>query len=177
MRKIILYAAISLDSKIAKSDGSIDWLHKIPNPSNSDYGYAEFLESIDTTLMGNKTYQQIRGFGIDFPYKGKKNFVLTRNTASKEDENVNFISENIGDFIRDLKLANGKNIWLIGGAQINTLLLQEGLIDEIRVFVMPVILGGGIPLFQDGCVEASLELIKSENFDSGVVGLTYTNCT
>jgi dihydrofolate reductase len=67
MPKLILYIAISLDGKIARSDGGMDWLENHPNPNGLDYGYADFLAGIGTTIMGRKTYEEILGFGIDWP--------------------------------------------------------------------------------------------------------------
>ena len=76
MKKLKLYIAISLNGKIAKPDGSVDWLNNIPNPDNSDMGYTDFFESVDTTIQGYKTYKQVIDWGIEFPYKGKKNYVI-----------------------------------------------------------------------------------------------------
>src|SRR5664279_1394932 len=123
MRKIKLYIAVSLDGKIAKPDGDVKWLDKIPNPDHLDYGYSDFLKSIDTTLMGNYTYKQLLGFGIDFPYGGKANYVFTRNTELKEDENVKYISTDPVSFVKDLKSSTGGDIWLIGGGEVNSLFL------------------------------------------------------
>lgn len=173
MKKIILYAAISLDGKIAKEDGDVGWLDDIPNPENLDYGYMDFYESIDTTLMGNKTYQQVLGFDVPFPYPGKENYVFTKNKNLKADENVKFISDDVIPFIRKLKEKEGKNIWLVGGAAINTFLLNKDLIDELMIFVMPIILGAGIPLFSGTPDFANLKLIESKSYKTGVVGLTY----
>ena len=141
MRKIILYIATSLDGKIADKDGGVGWLEEIPNPEKSDYGYAEFYDCIDTTIMGNSTYRQVLEFPVEFPYKYKKNYVITRDTSLTKDNNVIYISENVIDFIRDLKQMPGKDIWCVGGAELNALLLENQLIDELRLFVMPVILG------------------------------------
>ena len=77
MRKIISYIAMSIDGKIAKANGDISWLEEIPNPNNDDYGYAEFYNSIDTTLMGRITYEQVIGFDVPFPYPDKTNYVFT----------------------------------------------------------------------------------------------------
>ena len=93
MKKIKLYIATSLNGKIAKKDGSVGWLEAIPVPDGSDYGYNEFYTSIDTTIQGNATYQQIMSWGIEFPYKGKQNFVLTMNSDLEDTEHVQFISE------------------------------------------------------------------------------------
>jgi len=78
VRKIKLYIATSLNGKIASSDGNVDWLESIPNPEKTDYGYKAFYDSIDTTIQGYNTYNQILNWDIDFPYKGKKNYVLTK---------------------------------------------------------------------------------------------------
>lgn len=83
MRKIKLYIASSINGKTAKIDGSVDWLEEIPKPEKADYGYAKFYESIDTTIQGSNTYQQIMNWGIGFPYKGKKNYVITRKKGLK----------------------------------------------------------------------------------------------
>ena len=103
MRKIKLYIAISLNGKIANEDGGVDWLESIPNPEKIDYEYAKFYESIDTTIQGYKTYDQIIGWGIDFPYADKTNYVLTRKQKLLNTKYVEFVSENHIDFINKLK--------------------------------------------------------------------------
>ena len=122
---------MSLNGKIADADGGVDWLETIPNPDKLDFGYAEFYKSIDTTIMGNNTYSQICSWGIDFPYPDKKNFVLTRKKMLKNTEYVDFISTNHISFIKELKAGKGADIWLIGGGQVNTMLLNEDLVDAI----------------------------------------------
>lgn len=143
MRKVILFIATSLDGYVARRDGSIDWLY-----TEGDFGYQEFLASIDTTLMGGVTYREVLGFG-EFPYKDGsiKNYVFTRRPESMPGEYVEFVSSDIPEFVRALKQQPGKNIWLMGGGQINTVLLNAGLVDEMRIFLHPVILGDGIPVF------------------------------
>lgn len=173
MKKIKLYIATSLNGKIARIDGSVDWLESIPNPEKIDYGYSEFYDSIDTTIQGNNTYKQIISWGIDFPYVGKKNFVFTKNQNLENNENVEFISTNHIEFIQDLKNRKGKDIWLIGGGKINTLFLNEGLIDEIYLFVMPIILSDGIEVFETFPKETQLKLLHTKSYSSGVTELQY----
>lgn len=173
MRKIILYIACSLDGKIADTNGSTDWLHQIPNPDTSDYGYAKFFKSIDTTIMGNATYQQVLGFDVEFPYKQTENYVITRNKSLTRDEHVQYVSENIVGFINDLKNKPGKDIWSIGGAALNGLLLEHGLLDEIQIFTMPVILGKGIPLTSQLNKNISLKLINTTTYKSDVLEMRY----
>jgi dihydrofolate reductase len=173
MRKIKLYIAMSLNGKIAKVDGSVTWLETLPNPDKTDYGYADFYESIDTTIQGFSTYKQVLDWGIDFPYSNKKNYVITRKQNLKHTTFVEFITENHTDFIRQLKNEKGADIWLIGGGQINTLLLNSALIDEIQVFVMPIILSEGIEIFEFLPKEILLKLVETKNFASGAVLLKY----
>ena len=173
MRKIKLYIAMSLNGKIATEGGNVSWIERIPNPQKDDYGYGEFYSSIDTTIQGYATYKQIINWGIDFPYAGKKNYVLTRQKVLKDTEYVEFICQNHIDFIKKLKKETGKDIWLIGGGQINTLLLNANLIDEIIVFVMPIILTDGIEVFENLPKESLLKLIKTKTYDTGAVELKY----
>lgn len=173
MRKIKLYIAISLNGKIANSDGGVDWLESIPKPDNTDYGYADFYNSIDTTIQGYNTYRQVIDWGIEFPYKEKKNYVLTKKQEIENTEFVEFINMDPVNFVKDLKEQSGGDIWLIGGGQANTLILNAGLLDEIHVFVMPIILSGGIELFDAFPKETHLKLFETITYSSGVVGLKY----
>ena len=173
MRKIILYSAISLNNRIAGPDGNVDWLDSVPNPEKTDYGYAEFYKSVDTTIQGYNTYKQLVGWGIEFPYKGKNNYIITHRKNLNNTNDVEFISDNHIDFIRKLKKAEGGNIWLIGGGKVNTFLLNEGLVDEIRIFIMPVIIPGGIELFEFKPDEKQCKLTTAKSYSSGVVELKY----
>jgi len=169
MRKIILYIATSLDGYIAGLNHDLNWLF-----DDADYGYSAFYNSISTTLMGNETYRLVLTFG-EFPYKDKENFVFTRNRKIKDDQNVAFISADIIDFVKKLKNKKDKAIWLIGGGEINTLLLKENLIDEMIISVHPVILGNGIPLFRDVGDSKQFEMKSFKEYKSGLVQLTYKN--
>lgn len=173
MRKIILYIAASLNGKIARKDGSVDWLESIPNPNNDDYGYSQFYQSIDTTIQGYATYKQVIDWEIKFPYAEKKNYVLTTKQNLNNTEYVEFISKNPLRFLKELKERKGLDIWLIGGGKANTLLLNEGLIDEIRIFLMPIILSDGIDVFETFPKETQLKLVHTISYSSGAVELNY----
>ena len=172
MKKIILYIAASLNGKIARNDGSVDWLESIPNPEKTDHGYSAFYDSIDTTIMGSKTYQQIIDWDIPFPYPDKTNYVITRKRL-KNTKQVEFITENHLDYIHNLKKQSGKDIWLIGGGQINTFLFNASLIDEIRLFIMPLVIEDGIELFESMPQQKYLELLETKNYSTGAVELRY----
>jgi len=164
---------MSLNGKIAKPDGNVDWLESVPNPDKSDYGYTDFYASVDITIQGYKTYKQIIDWGIDFPYADKKNFVFTRKEGLENTKDVEFISSNHTEFVKQLKQQEGSDIWLIGGGQINTMLLNEKLIDEIQVFIMPIILDDGIELFENIPDETRLKLVETIAYKSGAVLLKY----
>ncbi len=173
MRKIKLYIAISLDNYIARADGDINWLESFPTPEGEDFGYGTLMANVDTTLMGNKTYQQVLGFDMPFPYTGCENYVFTRQQDLKSDENVQFVSSDAVSFIQDLKSKPGKDIWLIGGGQLNTLLLNADLIDEMIITVLPIILGEGIPLFGPTAKEKVFHLEEAKTFENGFVQMIY----
>jgi dihydrofolate reductase len=157
MRKIKLFIASSLDGHIAKEDGSVDWL-----PENVDSGYGSFYSSIDTILMGKKTYEQILTFG-KYPYKDKTSYVFTRNTNKQKDENVEFTSD-VEEFVEKLISSSGKDIWLVGGSDIASTFLNHKLVDELILSVIPVVLGKGIPLFNNIKEEIKLELTKTTEY-------------
>lgn len=168
MRKVILFIATSLDGFIARENGDVDWLF-----TEGEYGYKEFYDSIDTVLMGGKTYRQVLTFGEEFPYATKQAYVFTRDINYKSNEEVTFIHHDMLDFVKDLKSRKGKDIWLIGGSEINTAFLAAGLIDEMWLFVHPVMLTRGIPIFYDTQVDHWFKLNNIEEFDTGMVKMVY----
>ena len=158
MRRIILYIASSLDGYIARENGDVDWL-----PENTKSGYDEFYKTIDTVVMGKKTYEQVLTFGA-YPYKDKKSYVFTRNNEQTKDQNTEFVSD-IDKFVKENISNSGKNIWLVGGAEIISSFLNRGFVDEIILSIIPVVLGKGITLFKNTQNEVKLGLIKTTEYD------------
>jgi dihydrofolate reductase len=170
--KMILYSAISADGYIAKKDGSVSWLEQIPNPDKEDFGYAAFYDSVEITIMGHNTYRQIETFDGPFPYPDTKNYVITHRESMEENDNVSFISNEIPEFVKSLKRNSKKDIWLVGGSQTNLLMLQNDLIDEVILFMMPIFIGDGIPLFGSE-YEVPLQLKQHEIYSNGVVEVRF----
>jgi dihydrofolate reductase len=169
MRKIKLYIASSLDSYIASEGGGIDWLF-----TDEDYGYEKFYDSIDTILVGRKTYDQSLKFD-EYPYKGKKVYVFTRRTDGKENtQSAEFIDVDIPSFVSHLLQSVGKDIWLLGGGEIISILLDANLVDEIILSIHPIILGKGVLLFKNIKKRVNLQLLESIPFESGLVQLCYS---
>lgn len=173
MKKLKVYIAISLDGYIADRDGKIEWLTGFPNPENTDYGYADFLATIDTTLMGNSTYKDVLVLSETFPYPDKTNYVFTRDSTLTDTSFVQFISRDITAFVGNLKKGTGKDIWLIGGGLLNGALLEADLIDEMIIHVMPVVLGEGRPLFGGMPMEKVFRLTDTKSHPNGVLKLHY----
>lgn len=174
MTLIKLFIASTLDGFIAREDGSIDWLTGMPNPGGTDHGYHEFLQSIDTLIMGRKTYDEVLGFGIPWPYPDQMTYVVTMDNGFKTGSPATEIIHAInGETIQKLKLASRKNIWLVGGGEVITAFLNENAVDEITISVIPILLGKGIRLFQCELKETRFDLVSAQPFETGVVNLVY----
>jgi dihydrofolate reductase len=174
MSKTTLYIATTLDGKIARKDGSLDWLFALANPNQIDHGYADFLKRIGTTIMGKNTYNEILGFGVEWPYRGMDSYIATTNKELQATMPETYIiSSNISDHINKLKGQSQKDIWLIGGGQLITYFLNNDLLDRMILSLIPTIIGEGISLFPDNPKEIIWELSNVEKFETGVVNLTY----
>lgn len=172
MKKIILYIAASLDQRIAESDGSIEWLTEFPNSEKTDYGFKDLLTSVDTVLMGGRTYREFLNMDVVWPYPQQMTYVVSRHNWG-EKENVRFITENVIETISDLRNDEGKDILLVGGGELTSMLLAVDLVDEMQITYMPVILGKGIPLFPEQSKESKWELVKSQSYNSNALTLEY----
>lgn len=172
-RKITLFSAISLDGFIARTDGSYDWLHDNDYADGvQDYGYDRFLSSIDTILMGFNTYEDITRHADIFPYENTENFVFTRKDEVPKDPNVKFVNEEIGEFVRDLKSQEGKkDIWLVGGGSVNSILTSMGLVDELILTYIPITLGKGIRIFNGPAFDKRYRVYDTVIYENGFVQL------
>ncbi|MDE6762187.1 MAG: dihydrofolate reductase family protein [Oscillospiraceae bacterium] len=159
MRKVILYIAMSLDGYIADVNGKVDWL----DGYDSGDSYSDFVKEIDTVVMGNKTYRQVvtELSPDEWVYKDFTSYVITNNTDHK-DGNVIFYNGSPCDLIKGIIERNGRNIWVCGGADIVRQLMSDGLIDRFHIFVIPVILGGGVRLFANSDEKVELRLLKEK---------------
>jgi len=174
VRKVKLFIASSLDGYIARKDGSIDWLY-----TDGDYGFAQFYDSVDTILMGRRTYEKTLELAGEYPHKDKKNYVFSQKKSAgkrkekEKDHNVEIIADII-DFVKiQLLQSQGKYIWLIGGADIISIFLNAGMLDEIILSIHPIVLGKGIPLFRNLQRQMNLKLVNSIPYESGLVQLHY----
>lgn len=174
MPPVKLFIATTLDGFIARPDGSLDWLTEFPNPDQLDYGYGDFISTIDTVVMGRKTYEEVLGFGVEWPYADCAAYVLTsRMDYLPQTENTWPLNRLDRKVIEGLRKQSKKGIWVIGGGEVISAFLEEGQIDEMLLSIIPVILGKGIRLFPNEPRETALTLHKVESFSTGVVNLAY----
>lgn len=170
-RKVILYIAMSLDGYIAESNDDLTFL-SIVEQEGQDYGYADFVETVDAVIVGRRTYEKVISMGYDFPHSDKDAYVLTR-TERPAIGNVKFYHDSLRDLISDLKRKPGRNIFVDGGAETVNELLKDNLIDEFYISIVPILLGDGIPLFKKGRPQQRLKLLETIAFEKGLAQLHY----
>jgi dihydrofolate reductase len=167
MRELVYSVATSLDGFIAGPDGEYDWIVQDPAV---DFG--ELFGQFDTAIMGRITYEAMLRLGRSPKELGMKVFVASSTLKAIEHPNVTIISSDLDDAVAELKRKTGKAIWLFGGGTTFRSLLDAGLVDRVDVSIIPILLGGGIPLVPCGRRWA-LQFRDSRTFPSGIISLTY----
>jgi len=175
--RVSVFIATSLDGFIARKDGTLDWLNEANAtvPEGEDCGFQAFWESVDTLIMGRKTYEQVMSFG-QWPYGQTPVVVLSRSSISLPPslpDAVTHSSESPRDLYERLSGEGVEHVYVDGGITIQGF-LAEGLVDEITVTVIPVILGDGIPLYGSQERDIRLTHVRTTAFDFGFVQTTYS---
>jgi dihydrofolate reductase len=170
-RKVILYIAASFDGYIAKPNDDLSFL-SIVEQKGEDYGYSEFLDAVDTVIVGRKTFDWVVKELGKYPDEGKKVYVISHNKNSDID-NITYYSGNIAELVLNLKAQKGANIFLNGGAQIVNEFLKEKLIDEIIISYIPILVGNGTRLFLENINEQRLKLVSSKKYPSSLLQVHY----
>lgn len=173
-RKLKLFISMTLDGYIATKDDKLDFLSLVEE-EGEDYGYTDFVSSVDTYIIGRKTYEVIKGLlGGDFPQAREYDcYVITRQNL-KDEDGVTFYNGDLPELVNQLKAKPGKNIYCDGGAEIVRILLEAELIDEFIISIIPILLGEGKRLFLENDVFQQLDLIGTKAFPKGLVQLHYT---
>ncbi len=170
-KQLVLYIACSVDGYIAKPNDDLSFLGLVEQ-AGEDYGYSAFMQTIDTVIIGRKTYDWVMKQVPEFPHAHLNTYVITRNPLPNQG-NIQFYNGEITELVAQLKTQYGKNIFCDGGAEIVQLLLKADLIDELIISIIPVLVGDGIRLFKDGRPELNIELINVKHFVKGLVQLHY----
>jgi dihydrofolate reductase len=171
-RKIIVHIGTSADGYIARPDGDLEWLTSRPKPAGF-YGMGDFMRTVDTKLLGRKTYEASLRMGAKFDAKGRTIIFSRHAPPADAPSGVEFVSGAIGPLVSRLREQPGKDIWLIGGGDLIASFLDAHAIDEFIVTVAPVFIGDGIPLIARRHLHVPLDLQSVERFADGVVQLHY----
>jgi dihydrofolate reductase len=173
MRTVTYGAACSLDGFITGPDGGLDWLHF----SNDVHALiAAYWKTIDTILMGRVTWAaapRSSNGGSKKSVPKIRTYVFSRTLQQIDEPGVELVREDAAGFVRRLKEQPGKGICVMGGGRLGSALLEAGVVDEVGVNVHPVLLGGGVPLFQPMSRRIALHLVDSKPLDGGCVSNTY----
>ncbi|MGF7074635.1 dihydrofolate reductase family protein [Mucilaginibacter sp. R-33] len=183
MRNLVLFMHISLDGMVARTDGAMDWI----KVSNEMFEYANARTQVaDSALYGRKTFEMMDAYwptAANGPnpskhtiehatwYNNTLKYVVSETAAKQNTDKIKFISDDVKERISDLKKQEGGEIIMFGSPVLARYLMQEGLIDEFWLFINPIVLGAGIPLFPN--TEIKLKLAKSTTFADGVLGAHY----
>lgn len=167
MPRCSVYIATSLDGYIARADGGIDWLTLVAR-AGEDYGYAKFIANIDVLLIGRATFDTAAGFP-EWPYAGKRVVVATHRPQASIHGEV-YAAGDPHQLLADIGPA--RRIYVDGGSLI-TQFLAADLVDDLRIAILPILLGAGIRLFRGGEGEHHLELSAHRAYPSGLVALEY----
>jgi dihydrofolate reductase len=169
MRKVTFGGANSLDNYFARKDDAVDWLRWGEEVNSIT---KEFWKTIDTVVMGRRTYEVALRSGTA-AYPGVKNYVFSRTLKKSPDKKVELVSTDAAEFVRKLKNQEGEGICVMGGGLLAKSLFEANLIDEIGLNIHPVLLGQGIPLFHEMNHQIDLELLECRTFKNGCVFVSY----
>jgi dihydrofolate reductase len=166
----IVFIATSLDGYIADKDGGLDWLQSIPNPENLDMGWVDLIDRIDALVMGRKTFEKVCSFDCDWPYS-KPVFVLINSMKSMPEEyegKAEPIKGPLSTVIENIHQKGHKHLYIDGGVTVQNF-LKENLIDEMIITIIPILLGGGTPLFGELPKQMEFEHLKTDVFLNAIV--------
>src|SRR5262245_7217802 len=170
-RRIVVSLAVSADGFIARSDGGVDWLDR-PWPKDH-YGMDAFMASVDTALLGGRTYREAAGRGGGFGKK-MKYYVFTRTPPAAPPKHITFVNEPVEAFASRLRAQPGKDIWIMGGGGLIASFVDAGEVDDCILSVIPTFIGEGIPLLAPARRTVPLELQSVKQWEDGVVRMHYT---
>lgn len=174
INKNFVFIGTSLDGFIADKNGGLEWLESIPNPNQNDMRYMEFIKGMDALIMGRNSFDTVLGFGIEWPYQLPV-YVLSNSIKTVPTElqgKVFLVSGPLSEVLNSIHSSGHHNLYIDGGKTIQNF-LKEDLIDEMILTTIPVLLGGGSPLFGDLENQLDFKLVSSTIFLEHIVQRHY----
>ena len=178
--RVTIHMAASLDGFIARKDGNVDWLETSDEFADGDTMDPEFVEAflktIDCYVMGSRTYETALNFeakGFGWAYGDKPVFVLTSRELPRKRDTVEFASGDLTRFVNGRLRPTFRAIWFVGGGMVSGECLRLGLADEVRYSILPILIGNGIPFFENLDRDVALHLTEVKAYKSGTVALCY----
>lgn len=170
----MVFIASSLDGYIADSNGGLDWLNNVPNPAQLDLGYIKFVEQVDALVMGRKTFETVCSFDGAWPYTVPV-FVMSRTLETIPEvynDKVELVKGSLTEVLQQIHNKGYHRLYIDGGVTIQNF-LKEDLIDELTITVIPILLGGGSPLFSQCSSALEFNLVESKVFLNQLVQSHY----
>ena len=169
-----VFIARSLDGYIADKNGGLDWLNAVPNPDHLDMGYENFIKGVDAIVMGRITFETVCSFDIKWPYKIPV-FVLSSSLESLPEDykdKAEIVKGSLSEVLEQIYKKGYKQLYIDGGVTVQNF-LKEDLIDELIITTIPILLGGGIPLFGQLPNEMEYEHVESVLYLDALVQNSY----
>ncbi|RUT33063.1 dihydrofolate reductase [Arsenicitalea aurantiaca] len=174
MARIVGYIAQSLDGFIATERGTLEWLLKYDDLDQGEFSYERFIARIATIVMGRDTYEYVANeMGADWPYPDQRSIVVTSRPIENLPTGVEVWSEGVDALIAHLRADTDGDVWMVGGGRLQMAFLERGALDEIEIYVMAELIGGGVPIFPPTGFVASPRLISATTLNRGCVRLHY----
>lgn len=170
MARTVYYVAVSVDGFIADRDGGVGWLDAYSSP---ELGYDAFLAQVGAVVIGRSTYEQMLTFG-PWPYEGRDGLIVTSRPLPSPPPRVRPVTvAELPAAIVELRKQTSRDVWIVGGGQTARECLSASLIDELELYVIPTLLGAGIPLLSHHASSIPLRLLDQHVFSGGVTRLRY----
>jgi len=172
MARILGYIATSLDGFIVDAEGSLDWLFKYDDMDLGEHDYRTFIKSIRTVVMGRATYDWLADQDEPWAYADQRTIVVTSRPIKDPKGDLETRSD-IDALVAELRVLDDGDVWMLGGGRLQMAFMERGALDELEIYVMPEILGGGAPLFPATGLRASPKLVSAKPMSKGCVRLHY----
>ena len=173
MARIVGYIAQSLDGYIATPEGNLDWLTR-QKFDPGEFTYERFIAGIRTVVMGRDTYDWLEREPMDWPYAGKRSIVVTSRPLENPKGELETWGDGVDSLIAHLRSLDDGDVWMLGGGRLQMAFMERGALDEIEIYIVPELIGGGIPIFPATGFVASPRLLAVNHLPPGVVRLQYS---